>query len=396
MFKKSGPGVLIAAAFIGPGTVTTCLRSGIYDGYTLLWALLLSVFATVILQEMAGRLGLISGKGLPELIRSEIRPKFISHLILGIIFSAIVLGNAAYEAGNLAGASLGLEALFGSHYAFFFPILSGGIAIALLWKGSFRLLARIFTFLVLIMSLSFAITVFILNPDWALVLKGIFVPKVSSDSLLNVMALIGTTVVPYNLFLYSSLVKEKWNTPSELPNMRSDIIISVLIGGLISMAILITAAASELSTLNSVMDLASSLEPIYGPLARFGIGIGLFAAGITSAITAPMAAAYVAQQCFGWKTNSLDWRFRIVWIFIVLVGLGSHLLKFQPLEVIHFAQIANALLLPIIAIFLWWALQSNRIMGFYRNRKIYNLLVIVVLILVGGLAVRTFISIWGL
>ena len=387
--------MLIAAAFIGPGTVTTCLRSGILDGYNLLWALLLSVLATIILQEMAGRLGIISGKGLPELIRIEIKPTLLSQLILVVIFSAIVIGNAAYEAGNLAGASLGLESLFGSENAYYFPVLSGAIAIGLLWIGSFRVLVRIFTILVLVMSLSFAITVFMLDPDWSRVLRGIFWPQVNSASLLNVMALIGTTVVPYNLFLYSSLVKEKWNASSELKFMRSDIILSVSIGGLISMAILITAAASGMSALNSVMDLAASLEPIYGSMARFGIGTGLFAAGITSAITAPMAAAYVAQQCFGWKSGNSDWRFRAVWSFIIILGLGSHLLKYQPLEVIHFAQIANALLLPIIAVFLCWALQSKRIMGVHRNPKFYNLLVFLILVLVGGLAVKTFVGLWG-
>ncbi|MDA8685483.1 Nramp family divalent metal transporter [Robiginitalea sp.] len=394
MFKKRGPGILIAAAFIGPGTVTTCLRSGIYDGYSLLWALFLSVIATIILQEMAGRLGIITGKGLPELIRKHISQPLWRNLFLGIILTAIVIGNGAYEAGNLAGASLGLEALFGNGLAKWLPWLSGCFAILVLWKGSYKLLESIFTLLVVLMSLSFAITVFLVDPDWDLIVSGLLVPKIASDSIFNIMALIGTTVVPYNLFLYSALVTQTWNTPNDLKSMRRDIIFSVVIGGFVSMAILITAAGSKMESLSSVMDLAVALEPIYGSLARYGLGIGLFAAGITSAITAPMAAAFVARQCFGWDNVNSDPKFRAVWLIIILAGLASYLFQYQPLEIIYIAQIANALLLPVLALFLIWAVQSGNIMGAYKNNFFNNLLAVFVLLLVIGLAGKTFLGLW--
>ena len=394
MFKKSSPGILIAAAFIGPGTVTTCLRSGIYDGYSLLWALLLSVLVTVILQEMAGRLGIITGKGLPELIRTYIAKPVWRFLFLGIILTAIIFGNAAYEAGNLAGASLGLEALFGTDFASWFPWFSGFFAIALLWRGSNKFLERVFTLLVLLMSLSFAITVFLVQPDLNALFTGLLVPKISSDTILNVMALIGTTVVPYNLFLYSALVTQTWTAAEDLRFMRRDIVISVVVGGFVSMSILITAAGSKMEEMTNVMDLAVALEPIYGSLAKFGIGIGLFAAGITSAITAPMAAAFVARQCFGWEKANSDPKFRAVWIFIIIAGLASYLFKYQPLQIIYIAQIANALLLPVLALFLIWAVRSREIMGAYNNTIFNNLLSIIVLLLAFGLAGKTLFGIW--
>ncbi|HSR59545.1 MAG TPA: divalent metal cation transporter, partial [Robiginitalea sp.] len=192
-----------------------------------------------------------------------------------------------------------------------------------------------------------------------------------------------------------SLVTEKWQGSEKLPTMRRDIAFSVLIGGAVSMAILITAAGSRLTALENVMDLAVSLEPVYGSLARYGLGVGLFAAGITSSITAPLAAAYVARQCFGWPADRTDPRFRAVWMGVVAIGVLSHLLEFQPLEVIYFAQIANALLLPILAVFLWWAIRNRGLMGEYRNKPWHDLLAAGVILLVSGLALKTIFGLWN-
>ena len=113
-FKNIGTGPLVAAAFIGPGTVTVCTLAGVGFGYALLWAMLLSIIATVVLQEMAARLGIISQKGLSEVIRSEIKNPIFKTLAVILILSAIVIGNAAYEAGNISGGVLGLETIVGN------------------------------------------------------------------------------------------------------------------------------------------------------------------------------------------------------------------------------------------------------------------------------------------
>lgn len=379
--------MLIAAAFVGPGTVTTCIRAGVDWQLGLLWALLLSVGATLILQEMAGRLGLSASGGIPGFIRNSVSRPGIRVLLLGIVLSGIVIGNAAYEAGNISGAVLGLEALFGSDGSEFFPVLAGGLAFLLLWFGSYRSLERVFTALVLIMSLSFLITAILTRPDPGQILNGLFVPSVNSKNLLTIVALVGTTVVPYNLFLYTSLVSEKWDSISAIRPMRRDIILSVLVGGLVSMAILITAAGSGTTVVASVMDLATGLEPVYGKAARYGIGVGLLAAGITSAITAPLAAAFVARQCFGWGPERTDWKFRSVWIGILLTGVLTLSFEVRPLEVIYFAQVANGILLPVIGFFLLWAANRASLMGAFKNTKIQNILAFGVLLIVTGLGI---------
>ncbi|MFZ9003133.1 MAG: Nramp family divalent metal transporter [Robiginitalea sp.] len=387
MFKKAGPGMLVAAAFIGPGTVTTCIRAGVDWKFGLLWALLLSVLATLVLQEMAGRLGLTTRDGIPGLIRDTLRKPVLKILLIGIILSAIVIGNMAYEAGNISGAVLGLEALAGTRWVSFYPVITGVMAFLLLWFGSYRILERVFTALVLLMSLSFLPTAILTKPDPMEILKGLFMPDLNAGALLTVVALIGTTVVPYNLFLYTSLVSEKWDSAKALGPMRSDIGISVVVGGLVSMAIVVTAAAGDTQTLHGVMDLARGLEPLYGQMARYGLGLGLFAAGITSAITAPLAAAFVARQCFGWHTDRKDWRFRAVWILVLTIGVGTLSLDFRPLEIIFFAQVANGILLPVIALFLWWAVNQPKLMKGIANTRLQNTISSLVLILVTGLGI---------
>ena len=146
IFKNIGPGTLIAAAFIGPGTVTLCTLAGVNFGFNLLWAMVLSILATIILQEMAARLGIISQKGLSEVIREEIKIPFLKQLVTMLILAAIVVGNASYEAGNISGGILGLETIFGEfRYNFngssinFMSIVIGVIAFILLYIGNYKL-----------------------------------------------------------------------------------------------------------------------------------------------------------------------------------------------------------------------------------------------------------------
>ena len=379
--KDVGPGVLIAAAFIGPGTVTLCSIAGASFGYSLLWALLLSIIATIVLQEMALRIGLITNKGLAEVIRVSIKNKFINRFLILLILCSILIGNAAYEAGNITGASLGIIAIINSETLNYIPLLIGFIAFIILYIGDYKILERSLIFLVIVMSVSFLITAIMTRPDLSSLLNGLFIPKINSESLIVVLGLIGTTVVPYNLFLHSSLVKEKWNDISKLKTARIESFISIIIGGIVSMAIIITAASVSNDNVKSVIDLAKGLEPLYGKFAIYFLGIGLFASGITSSITAPLAAAYVAKSCFGWRGSLKSLNFRLVWFLILLIGVVVSLLKLNPIEVIKFAQFSNSLLLPIIAILLFWLINNRSIFQNSYSYKLQNILVSVIILI---------------
>ncbi len=389
MLKKLGPGVLVAAAFIGPGTITVCTVAGVSFGYALLWAMLLSAIATIVLQEMAARLGLVTGKGLTEVLKSQLGNYWLRLLVLGMIMAAIVLGNAAYEAGNISGATLGLEAIFGSSMVLFYPWIIGISAFVLLYMGSYKVLEKSFVTLVVLMSLSFVITAIITKPNLSEIFKGLFMPSIPDDSLLTIIALIGTTVVPYNLFLHASLVREKWESASDLPAAKTDTLVSVMVGGVVSMMVIVAATSIPVDEVTSALELAKSLEPLYGNAAKYCMGIGLLAAGITSAITAPLAAAYVVNNCFGWNAGLKDGKFRAVWIIILLAGVSSLSLDFKPLEIIQFAQVANGLLLPVIAILLLWLVNRQRLLGKYSNTIWQNALTVIIILLVIILGIKS-------
>ena len=385
-FKNIGPGTLVAAAFIGPGTVTLCTLAGVNFGMNLLWAMLLSIIATIVLQEMAARLGIVSQKGLSEVIREEINQPFFRHFITILILSAIVIGNASYEAGNISGGILGLETIFDRQDFYvlgfsinIFSFVIGLIAFVLLYIGNYKFLEKALVTLVLLMSVSFLITAIVTKPNVLEIIKGMFVPKFPEESLWTIIGLIGTTVVPYNLFLHASLVKEKWKTSNDLSIAKKDTIISIVLGGLVSMAIIVSAASIQSTTISNASDLAKSLEPLYGSFAKYFLALGLFAAGITSAITAPLAAAYVAKGCLGWKDGLKSKRFRAVWIFILTIGVLFSSIGIKPIEIIKFAQVANGMLLPIIAGILLWIMNKKSVLGKFANTRIQNLIGFVIL-----------------
>ncbi len=385
-FKNIGPGPLVAAAFIGPGTVTVCTLAGVGFGYVLLWAMLLSIIATVVLQEMAARLGIISQKGLSEVIRSEIKNPVFKTLAIILILSAIVIGNTAYEAGNISGGVLGLETIVGKPSISvaglsinLISIVIGFVAFVLLYIGNYKLLEKVLVSLVILMSIAFLITAIITKPNISEILKGAFIPKFPKDSILTIIALIGTTVVPYNLFLHASLVKEKWHHKADLKFARKDTIIAVVLGGLVSMCIIISAASIQTQDISNAADLAKGLEPLFGSFAKYFLAIGLFAAGITSAITAPLAAAFVASGCLGWSTNMKAKKFRAVWMFILLVGVISSSIGIKSIEIIKFAQVANGILLPVIAGFLIWIMNKQSVLGIHKNNVKQNLFGFIIL-----------------
>jgi len=398
MKKYFGPSTLIAAAFIGPGTVTMCTIAGANTGYSLLWALVLAVCITIVFQEMAARLGFITGAGLGEAIRSaEIKggSKIIFTLI---VTGAILIGNAAYEAGNLSGAVLGVELLVGKLKII--PLVLGAIASIFLLAGNYKWVEKLLIALVLTMSLCFLISAIMVKPNISELLRG-FVPFLSIGKVdyLLIIGIIGTTVVPYNLFLHASSISEKWN-PAEnsISDIRTENRVAIIIGGLVSACILITAGTTlfEQGSFTGLEGFARQLEPIFGSFAKYIMAVGFFAAGLSSAITAPLAAAYAARGLFGWEKNWKDKRFIFVWLSIIIIGVLFSSLGFKPILIIKFAQVANGILLPIIAIFLLYIVNQSSIMGEHVNSKSRNIGAIIMVVSISFIALRSLLKVFGI
>ena len=394
--SKIGPGALIAAAFIGPGTVTVCSIAGNSFGYSLLWAILTSLIIAFILQEMSIRVGIISKKGLTELIKNETKNSYLKNILLVLIFTAIIIGNTAYEAGNISGAILGMESLTGNlAYNFrdfninLLSLIIGSLAFLILFIGNYRLLEKILVSIVVIMSFSFIISAIITKPDINKIIEGFIKLKTPQNSFLTILGLIGTTVVPYNIFLHSSLVKKKWNKPKDLKIAKIDLLIAIIMGALISISIIITSASISSTSISNAADLALSLAPVYGSFSKFLISLGMISAGLTSAITAPLAASFVACGCFGWRADLKSLKFRSIWIIILIIGTIISSTGIKLILIIQFAQIANAILLPVIIFILYYVMNDKKIFGSYSNSFFQNLIGVFIFFSTVYLSVRT-------
>ena len=384
--RRFGPGMLVAAAFIGPGTVTTASIAGANFGFVLMWALLLSIIVTFVLQEMSSRLGIVSGLGLSEALRSSINNHFLKVFLMILIVSALGIGNAAFEVGNITGAAIGLSQI--SNLSISSSVLIVGILVLiLLGTRIFKMLEQILTVLVVIMSLLFLLTMITIEIDYSKLLRGLFIPTVTASSLLTIMALIGTTVVPYNLFLHADASKRKWKDQElnqALNNSRADTAISIGLGGLITLAIMSTSAVAFFGSSMEISseNLARQLEPILGSYSSYIFNFGLFVAGITSAVTAPLAASIAVTEALGWKNDPSSIRFKLVWIIILLIGVLFAYFGTKPLQAILFAQATNALLLPFLALFLFYVVNNSRLMGSHKNTITINMIALIIIMAV--------------
>ncbi len=401
VFSKFGPGILVTAAFIGPGTITTASTAGANFGFALLWALVFSIFATIILQEMAARLGLVTRSGLAEAMRDTFHSPLFGRLSVFLIVAAVGLGNAAYEAGNIAGAALAITSISNVPTSAA-AITLGALSAALLASGRYRVLEVALIILVLTMSVVFMVTAVMVAPAVGEILSSLFNPTLPQGSTLTVIALIGTTVVPYNLFLHANAVREKWGEDvpidSALSQSRWDTGLSIGLGGLITLAILATAATAFFKTGLEFggQSMAVQLQPLLGDAAKYAFALGLFAGGLTSAITAPLAAAYAVCGAMGWPQGLSHKRFRAVWGAVLLTGTLFAAVGTKPLTAILFAQVANGFLLPIVAIFLLLVMNRRELLGKYCNGPLANALGALVVLVTAGLGAVKLLGVFGL
>lgn len=392
LFKSIGPGMIITASFIGPGTVTTMTQGGAGFGYSLLWAVVFSIVATIVLQEMIIRLSLVTREGLGEAIQDLFANKIGKLIIVWFTLIAVTLGCAAYISGDLIGTSLGAAYLLHLPENAVAPVI--GVIILLIGLfGNYRFLEKIMIFLMVIMGIIFITTMIAIKPDIIGILKGIFVPTIPNGSIITIIALIGTTVVPYNFFIHSTAVHERFGNIKELKFARCDTIISISIGGIISAAILIAAATLiKGKEVTSIIQLAGPLEPVLGNAAPFAISIGLFAAGLSSAIASPTGAAATISSLLGWQGGMESKKYKFVFTCIIIIGIITSALGFEPLQVLLVAQALNGIILPTVAILIFIVINKRNLMGNYVNTVWLNIIGGIVVIVVTFLGLYSLID----
>lgn len=339
---------LIAAAFIGPGTIATATHAGSLGGFAYLPAVGLAVVAGYIFMEMAARLTIVSGRPLGALVARTGR------FVPALLFVAVVFGCAAYQAGNLLGALGGFRLLFSGTPRWAVVVLAAAIVL-LLWSGSTRVVARVMAYLVAGMGLLFVVAAVQLSFSSPGGPGG----TVGLDSAI-LLGLLGTTIVPYNFFLAAGLGSQQ----SSLGDMRWGLGLSFLIGGLITASVLIVGTRA--SGFSNFEDLATAIELSLGNYGRAMLGAGLFAAGFSSATTAPLAAAIAGRALLGERIT--DTAYRLIWGGVLLVGLTVSLFDLDTVGVILAAQIVNGLLLPMIALLVIVLANRPSVLGEETNR----------------------------
>ena len=354
---------VISAAFIGPGSVTACAIAGSSYSLQLLWVLTFATLGTVWLQEAAARITIATGNDLGQVI-AQTYTGARGRWVVWSLFLAIFLGCAAYQAGNILGAVSGLALLTGLSV----PALTVGVGlvcILLLWIGSTQGLANFLGLIVFAMGGAFVYVAFGTPVTATALTKALITPDFPTGSLLLINGLIGTTIVPYNLFFGSSIVSGQ-----SLSEMRLGIWVAVILGGIISVVLLL--AGLLIPNDFSYQHMAQVLTERLGSWAGSLFAFGLFAAGFASSLTAPLAAAVTAQSLLGVRKNSFT--YRGIWVVVMLTGLTFGLLNITPIPVIVAVQAINGILLPFVTIFLFIAVNNRTLLGdTYRNSVSQNL-----------------------
>lgn len=389
--KEIGPGAMVAAAFIGPGTITTASLAGMKYRYDLLWVVVVATMGTIFLQLMVSKLGALSSLGTGEAIRMKFKDSPWRLLMYVLVICAIFIGNAAYQAGNIIGAGQGLSGLLstdtGNNSYIYYSII-GLLVFLLLNTGKYKIIEKFLVYMVVLMGVTFFFTAIMVRPDWFAVLKGIFLPKIPENSIFIILGLIGTTIVPYNLFLHANTIKNKWS-PSykSYQKSRLETILSVGGGGLITMFIVITVATiqpNQGAAMDQfrIADIMHQLSPIAGDIGKKLMSSGYFFAGFSSAITAPLAGAIAISEVMNWEQERYSsMRFKSLWFTVLVIGTSIAIFSWSPASVIVMAQFTNAIILPLMVIVIFRLLNDQNIMKQYTNTTKDNMVGILIILI---------------
>jgi len=367
---------VISAAFIGPGTVTTAAAAGAAYGIDLVWVLVISTLACAVLQVNVTRITIQSDKTLGELLLDNFRKYRFIPVALGF---SIVFGCIAYQAGNLLGASLGISLLLDVSQKWVLVIIVL-LSSAMLWFGSIQLIVRGLGGIVAIMGLAFVIITFSTGFSFIDIVAVSVTPSIPAGSEILIMGLIGTTIVPYNLFLGSGLSKGK-----ELSASVVGLVLAISLGGIISIAILLSGTL--ISGTFDFQKLSHELTTQLGSWANVLLGIGLFSAGFTSSLTAPLAAVFTMRSIFPQHRTLQDRQsrsYRAIWGVIMGSGLVFGFFNIKPIPAIILAQAINGIILPFIAVFILILVGSANIGSKPGSINVTLLAIVVFLLIVIG------------
>lgn len=392
--KAAGPAAVITSAFIGPGTITTATNAGVNYGYALLWAVVFSGIALVIIMNMASRLAII---GKSNIIDASISLMPNSNVwkvfVMGLIALVVILTGFGFEAGNLIGATTGFADILGIETGIAAAIM-GTVTLAAIIFTTPKIIELIMKVFVALMGIIFVATAVIVGPNWGDVLSGL-VPSIPTGSMVTTIALIGTTIIAINLVFHSIASADKWTEEKDLEDSYFDTKMNVSLGVLMTLGLIVTTGAVLFGSGVGVTPItfAQALEPTLGSGARIFAATGLVLAGLSSSIATPYMVGFTWARIFKWDKEN-DIRPKLVAGIIVVFGTTLAILGKAPLSIILFAQATSGVFLPFVAILFVIASNSKKL-GKFKNTVTQNALgavMVIVMFLLGGRTILNVIS----
>ncbi|MFL5778666.1 MAG: Nramp family divalent metal transporter [Chloroflexota bacterium] len=372
-----GPGLIAGVAGNDAGGVTTYSVLGAETGLSLLWLFPITIVILAIVQDIAARLGVVTGQGLSDLIRDRFGVRWTAFAML-----VLLVANVANTVAEFSGASAALE-IFGVSRYITVPLV--GLAIwALVVYGSYKTVERVFLS-VMVVFLTYVASAILAHPDWSEVFRALVTPTLdlSPTVLLLMVALVGTTITPYMQFYLQSAVAEKGIDEEELGLERADAIGGAVWTNVIAVFIVVATASTIFVAgghIETAADAALALEPVAGELATGLFAVGLFGASVLAATIMPLSTAFVICEAFGWESG-VDNRFGdaraffSIYTFVLVVGAAVVLIPgLDLLPVILASQYLQGLLLPIVLVFMVLLVNDDRLMGRHRNGRVANIL----------------------
>lgn len=392
-----GPGIITANVDNDAGGIATYSVAGAHFGYSTLWVFLPMTIALIVIQEMCSRMGVVTGKGLADLIREKFGVKVTFYAM-----AAFLLSNFTNTISEFSGIAASCE-IFGISRYISLPVS----AIAIWWivvKGTYKSVEKVFL-AACVFYLAYVITGFMVQPSWNTVAREAFHPRFSFDKayILMIMGVIGTTIAPWMQFYQQSSVVEKGINIKEYKYARLDVIIGGIIVSIVAMFIVISCAATLFKSgirIESAKDAALALKPLAGNYCSALFAFGLLNASIFSAMILPLATAYSVCEGLGWETG-VDKRLKeapqFYFLFTALIILGAGVIMFPRINLIMvmlLSQAANSVFLPFVLIFMLLLINDKRLMGRYKNSIFFNIIawatVVIMIALTIALAIAAF------
>ncbi|MEW6409468.1 MAG: Nramp family divalent metal transporter [Nitrospirota bacterium] len=377
LFAIIGPGIITANIDNDAGGITTYSVAGARFGYSLLWTLIPTTITLIVVQEMVARMGVVTGRGLSDIIRERYGVKVTVYMMI-----ALLIANYSTTVAEFAGWAASFELLGISRY------ISVPIAVFAVWilvtKGTYRSVERILL-AACVIYIGFIISAFMARPEWGEVLRNTFTPrfKLDSEYVMMTIGIVGTTITPWMQFYLQSSISEKGIRKEDYRYSKLDVVIGCSITDIIAFFIIVTSAATLFPLgirIENASEAAMALEPMAGKYASTIFAVSLANASLLGAIIVPLATAYYICEGIGWEAGinkTFEEAPQFMWLYTGLIALSALVVLFPKaplITIMVIAQVINGIILPFVLIYVLLLVNNKELMNNYVNPRSYNII----------------------